>query len=103
MWTFNEGDDYVAVTEDFVRDRGIVNLQVGGNDIVVSYDTDAQSLGIWHNDIGKPIHEIVDIHGRVGGKNSSSETLERVNNVKAGCFWCVVATFFPSVRVNPEE
>ena len=102
VFGFNVGDDYAVVTEDFVRSGkgGVRNLTVGGEPIVASYDTDAGSLGIFKRPSAKPIKQQVDIHGRVGGKG---EALERVSTVKNGCFWCVYATFFPQVRVNPEK
>ena len=101
MWVWNVGDDYVAVTEEHVRNaaNGTLNLKVGEESIVASYDPDAQSLGIWHNPSGRVLTEHVDVNGKVGG---NGKPLERVSTVKAGCFWCIAATFFPSVRVNPE-
>ena len=100
------GDDYVALTESFVRDgkNYVRNLKVGDQNIVASWDNNAGSLGIWRNPAGKPIRQNVDVHGRVGGSEKKGAIqLERVNTVKAGAFWCVVSTFFPHIRVNPES
>lgn len=66
VWGFNVGDDYVAMTENFVRDgpNGLRNLSIGGEHIVASWDNDAGSLGIWRRPSAKPIKYPVDIHGR---------------------------------------
>jgi hypothetical protein len=102
VWAFNVGDDYVAVTERFVRAKqyGVHNLMVGGMPIVVAWDPDACSLGMWHRPSIDPIKEIVDIHG---GINGQKEPLERLSTVKNGAFWIVWANFFPQTRVNPES
>ena len=102
IWGFNVGDDYVAITENFVREapKSVRNLEVGGEPIVASYDAEAGSLGVWRRPSAKRIKDTVDVHGRIGGKG---EPLERLHTVKNGAFWCVWATFFPQSRVNPKE
>jgi len=103
VWAFNVGEDYVAVTETFVRDGNDVrNITVGSLPVhvVASWDKETASLGIWLRPSSKPIIKPVDIHGRVGGKG---KPLERLSTVKNGAFWCVVANFFPDIRVNPES
>lgn len=102
VWGFNVGDDYVTVTERYVRDGpdSVRNLTVGGESIVAAWDPDAASIGIWRNPSGKPVKNSVDVHGRVKGSNG--EPLERLNTVKNGAFWCVWSTFFPQTRVNPD-
>jgi len=102
VFGFNVHDEYVALTENYVRDgpNGTRNLTVGGEHIVASYDNQAGSLGIWKNPSSKPVTEMVTIHGKPGGKG---ESLERVSTVKNAAFWCVYATFFPQCKVNPEK
>mmetsp|Transcript_19525 Transcript_19525/g.43483 ORF Transcript_19525/g.43483 Transcript_19525/m.43483 type:complete len:443 (-) Transcript_19525:125-1453(-) len=102
IWGFNVGDDYVAITEDFVRDggNGVRNMSIGGEPVVASWDKDAGSLGVFRRPSSAPIKQTVDVHGRVGGKG---KPLERLNTVKNGAFWCVWATFFPQTRVNPNS
>lgn len=102
IWGFNVEDDYVAITEAFVRDgpNGVRNIDIGGSHVVASWDKDAGSLGIFLRPSAKPIKQMVDVHGRVGGKG---DPLERLSTVKNGAFWCVWATFFPQCRVNPEK
>jgi len=102
VWAFNVGNDYVAVTERFVRGsspNGVHNLLVGGMPIVAAWDSVACSLGIWHRPSTDLIKDIVDIRGRVNGQK---EPLERLSTVKNGAFWMVWANFFPQTRVNPE-
>ena len=102
VFGFNVGDDYVAVTENFVRDssNGVRNMVVGGEHIVASYDKDHGSLGICKCPSTKPVKQPVDVHGRI---NCKGEPIERVSTVKNGAFRCVFATFFPQTRVNPEN
>ena len=102
VFGFNVGDDYVAITEEFVRaaPSNTRNMTVGGEHIVASYDTETGSLGVWKSPSGKHVKQAVDIHGRVAGKG---QPLERLSTVKNGAFWCVFSTFFPQCRVNPED
>lgn len=100
VWAWNVEDDYVALTEDFVRDgeNGVRNLKVGGQDIVASWDPNSGSLGIFKNDTGRSIRSVVDVNGEVATEKIQ---LERIHSVKNGAYWCVVANFFPQIRVNP--
>eukprot|EP00808_Paulinella_micropora_P003491 g25840.t1 len=102
VWGLNVGEDFVAVTEAFVREapHGLRNLTVGEAPLVVAWDPDAESLGVWKRPTDSPIAKPVDIHGRVGGKG---ESLERLATVKNGAYWCVWANFFPDTRLNPHS
>ena len=80
VFGFNVGDDYVAVTENFVRDssNGVRNMIVGGEHIVASYDKDHGSLGIWKCPSTKPVKQPVDVHGRINGtKGNLSQESEQ--------------------------
>ena len=95
VWAFNVGDDYVAYSEDFVREQGEpINIKVGGQDIVVAYDEDHQSMGIFKNTTGAPV-KAVDHYGV-----SAEGTLPRVETVKAGAYWIVWSHFYPNTDVN---
>ena len=97
VWGFNVGDDYVAYTEDFVRREGPVNALVGGRAIVAAWDEEYESLGIWYNDSGDPV-EHVDFRGEC-----AHGTLERVETVRAGAYWCVWAHYFPATDINRRQ
>ncbi|WP_070965080.1 DUF3179 domain-containing (seleno)protein [Vibrio sonorensis] len=96
VWGFNVGDEYVAYSEEFVREQGQpINLSLGGKDVVIHYDNNFKSLGIYYNTTGKPIEEI-DFYGETEfGK------LERVESVKAGAYWIIWVNFYPETLVNP--
>jgi len=94
VWGFNVGDDYVAYTEDYVREQGLINVTVGGRSIVIAYDTDFESLGVWYNDHGRPVQHI-DFRGR-----SDIGEHARVETVRAGAYWCVWAHYFPATELN---
>ena len=94
IWGVNIGDDYVAYTEDFVRGRELINTSVGGRKIVVNYNKEFESLGIWYNDYDLPIGEI-DFWG-----NSEQGKHKRVETVRPGAYWCVWAHYFPHTDIN---
>jgi hypothetical protein len=95
VWGFNVGEDYVAYTEEFVRENGnLVNTTVGGQNVVIAYDEKMQSLGIYYNTSGAPVTEI-DFYG-----NTQAGKMERVETVKAGAYWVIWANFFPETDVN---
>jgi hypothetical protein len=49
VYGLNVGDDYVAYTEEFVRaSGGIINVQVGGQALVVAYDEAYATLGAFY-------------------------------------------------------
>jgi len=95
IWGFNVGDDYTCYTEDFAKALPApLNVKVGGRDIVVHYDNFYESLGIWYNDTGKPITK-VDFFG-----DSNHGKLERVESVRAACFWHVWSNYFQETDFN---
>ena len=95
VWAFNIGDDYVAYSEDFVRaNDNVINTTVGGRDVVVAYDENFESLGIYYNTTGTRITNI-DFFG-----NTNAGPLARVETLKAGAYWIIWSTFFPQTDVN---
>ena len=95
IWGFNIGEDYVAYTEEFVRQNGnIINTTVGGEAIIIAYDEQFDSLGVFYNTTGQAVEEI-NFFGEVAGTK-----LTRVETVKAGAFWLVWANFFPQTDLN---
>lgn len=95
VWGFDIGRDSVAYTEEFIRENDdIVNVVVGGRQIVVAYDAHYESVGVWYNDSGVPVTRI-DFWGE-----SDQGKLKRVETVKAGLFWCVWINYFPESDLN---
>lgn len=95
VWGFNVGKDSVAYTQDLIREHDdLINVQVGGRDIVVAYDAQYESVGVYYNDSGVPVSSI-DFWGE-----SDQGKLARVETVKAGTYWCVWANFFPETDLN---
>ena len=96
IWGFDLNEDYVAYTEQFVRENnGLINAQVGGEDVVIAYDEEFQSLGVYFNFTGEKVSEI-----NFFGSTDSGVTLPRVETVKAGAYWVVWANFFPKTDLN---
>lgn len=95
IWGFNVGNDYVAYTEDFVRQSGdLINVEVGGQKVVVYYSDEFESLGIYYNATANDIESMNFFGDTEYGK------LPRVETVKAGAYWIVWANFFPQTDVN---
>lgn len=95
VWGFNVGRDSVAYTLDAIRENGdLINVRVGDRDIVVAYDPQYQSVGVYYNDSGAPVSSI-DFRGE-----SNRGPLRRVETVKAGAYWCVWINYFPETDLN---
>jgi hypothetical protein len=95
VWGFNVGRDSVAYTQDFIRDHNdLINVEIGGRNIVVAYDPNYESVGIYYNDSGRPVSQI-DFWGE-----SDQGKLRRVETVKAATYWCVWFNYFPETDLN---
>jgi hypothetical protein len=96
VWAFDVNGDYVAYTEEFVRDNNnMVNATIGGEDIVIAWDEQYQSLGVYYNLTGEEVIEI-----NFFGETDTGTVFPRVETVKAGAYWVVWANFFPETDLN---
>jgi len=97
VWGFTIGKDSMAYSEKYIREQGnIINTNVGGRDIVASYDPEYESVNIWYNDSGKAIKKI-DFFGK-----SDQSELKRVETVKAGLYWFVWINYYPESQLNDD-
>lgn len=97
VWGFNISDDVVAYTQEYVQQQGgVINTNVGNRNVVVAWDDSHESLGVFYNDTSAPV-DAINIFGE-----SNGHTLERVETVKAGAYWCVWANYFPETDLNRE-
>lgn len=95
VYGLNVGDDYVAYTQQFVRESGgLLNVTVGGRELVIYDDTRFDSLAAYYNDSGKPV-DSVDLFGR-----SDQGVLPRVETLKSGIFWFIWYDFHKSTDLN---
>ena len=91
----NVGEDYVAYTADFIHQQGgLLNVEIGGRNIVVTYHKDVDSVGMYYNDTGETVSS-VDFGG-----GSDRGKLPRVETMKAEAYWVVWQNFFPQTDVN---
>lgn len=91
----NVGKDYVAYTKDFIRENGdLLNVNIDGQDIIVAYHEDVDSVGMYVNDTGKPVNQIA-----FGGAGNTGK-LNRLATMKAEAYWIVWQNFFPKTDVN---
>ena len=95
VWGFNIGKDSVAYTEDFIRDNNnLINVTVGGRDIVVAYDPEFESVGVYYNDSHQAVSKI-----NFWGESDQGK-LQRVETVKAALYWFVWANYYPETGLN---
>ena len=95
VWGFNVGKDSVAYTQDAIREQGgLINVSVGGRGVVVSYDPEFDSVGVYYNDTGAAVNSI-DFWGE-----SDRGKLARVETVKAASYWFVWVNYFPETDLN---
>ena len=95
VWGINIGEDAVCYTQEFVIDNDfLLNVNIGGRDIVIHWAPKYQSMGAWYNDSGSPVTEM-DFFGV-----SDQGTLRRVEALKSGLFFHVWAEFFPHTDIN---
>ena len=95
VWGFELAGDAVCYSVPFVREQGnILNVVVGGRKIIVHWDDDYESLGIWYNDFDGSVEEM-DFFGR-----SNLGQHHRVEHVKAGLFYAMWLNFYPATDMN---
>ncbi|MDJ0879688.1 MAG: DUF3179 domain-containing (seleno)protein [Halieaceae bacterium] len=95
VYGVNVDTDYVAYTEDFIREHGgLLNVEIGGRNVVVAYHEDLDSVGMYYNDSGEPVATI-----EFGGHSDRGQ-LSRVETMKAQAYWVVWQNFFPETDVN---
>ena len=95
VWGFNVGKESVAYTQDFIQEHNnLINTRLGDRNIVVAYDPEFQSVGVYYNDSDTPVTRI-DFWGE-----SDQGKLARVETVKAGTYWCVWVNYFPETDLN---
>ena len=91
----NVGEDYVVYTEDFIHEHNdLLNIEVGGRNIVVAYHEDFGSVGMYYNDTGTPVTRV-----KFGGDSDQGQ-LPRLETMKAKAYWVVWQNFFPQSEVN---
>ncbi len=91
----NIGDDYVAYTEEFIHAQGdLLNITIGGQDVVVASHEAFDSVGMYLNVTGQPVSRIA-----FGGE-SDQGALPRLETMKAQAYWVVWQNFYPQTDVN---
>ncbi len=94
--TLSVEDDHVAYTKEFLNlHNGLINVDIGGRSVVVSYDRRLDVFTAFFNDTGRPVTE-VDVLGQMPGGGR----LARVNSLKSDLFWFIFAEFYPGTEVN---
>ena len=96
VYSISIGDDHVAYSKDFIIKQGNnINVEIGGEPIVVDYDPEFDSVAAFFNTTDGDVTE-VDIFGNTG----TGEKLDRVNTLKSRLFWFIFAEFYPGTDVN---
>ncbi len=96
IYGLNIGDDYVAYTADFIRAQGgVINVQVGGRNVVLVYDERWGAVGAFYNDTGAPVEAV-----SIMGETAEAGRLSRVETLKSDVFWFIWANFHRDTDVN---
>ncbi|MDP2326108.1 MAG: DUF3179 domain-containing (seleno)protein, partial [Gammaproteobacteria bacterium] len=96
IYGLNVGDDYVAYSRDFIIGQGnLINVRIGGRDIVIARDDRFDTVGAFFNDSGTPVAGI-----DVRGQTATGLILDRVPTLKSEAFWFIWANFHKNTDVN---
>lgn len=96
IYGLNIGDDYVAYTREFIIGQGnLINVRIGGRDIVIAHDERFDTVGAFFNDSGTAITGI-----DVRGQTATGLILDRVPTLKSEAFWFIWANFHKNTDVN---
>ena len=98
VWGLNLNGKQVAFTRTFVSRHPLHNTQVGGTPIVLRFDAELDTLGIFYRKGDSEVMEI-DVYG-----NTPEGKLQRVPSFN-GVFWMVWSHFYPntSLRHNNRQ
>jgi len=95
VYGLNVGDDHVAYTKEFVaKQGGLLNVVIGGQPVVMYYDSKFDSLVAYYNQSGQEVTS-TDMFGR-----SDQGQLKRVETLKSGIFWFIWYDFYKQTDVN---
>lgn len=92
IWGLNINGEQMAFSRSFFDKQPVYNATVGGQNIVLSYSAEYDTLGIFKRNSETGVRQ-VDVYGRTG-----STKLERVPSYN-GVFWMVWSHFFPDTAV----
>lgn len=96
VYAISINDDHVVYSKDFVIEQGnTINVVIGGEEVVVDYDEEFDSLTAFFNDTNAQVRD-VDIFGYI----EDGTQLSRVNTLKSKLFWFIFVEFFPDTDVN---
>jgi hypothetical protein len=96
VYSISLNDDHVVYSKDFVKAQGnTINVVIGGENVVVDYDDEFDSLTAFFNDTDDVVSN-VDIFGLT----DKGLQLSRVNTLKSRLFWFIFVEFFPETDVN---
>ena len=96
IYSVSIGDDHVVYSKDFIIEQGNnINVEIGGEPIVIDYDPEFDSVSAFFNTTDADVTDI-DIFGNT----DTGVKLERVNTLKSRLFWFIFAEFYPDTDVN---
>ena len=96
VWSVSIGDDAAAFTADYIYQQGVLNVEVGGVPIVLTYDEDHDCLAAFARPSRAPIKQL-DFRG-----NSEAGKLPNVAAFYPGMYWFAWCNFFPHTTLNGE-
>lgn len=95
VWGVLVDNDPIAVSSSYLKNNKMVQVQLGGRDVVIVYFNEYDTVGAFYNDTGLSLtYSEIDPHGMVGDTK-----LERVEGLFNTVFWGVWAYFYPHTQV----
>ena len=94
IWGIAVGDSAAAFTEDYVRERGIVNTEVGNLAVVLAFDESVDALVAFERPLSQTVSR-VDVSG-----HSDLGQLVPVATLYPGMYWFAWVNFFPETSLN---
>ncbi|MCP4338749.1 MAG: DUF3179 domain-containing protein [Desulfobulbaceae bacterium] len=95
VWGVLVNNEPVAVSLRYLEKNNIVQMNLGGREIVIVYFKEYETVGAFYNDKGLTFGKgEIDPYGKVGDTN-----LERVEGLFNTVFWGVWAYFYPHTQL----
>ena len=95
VWGVLVDNDPIALSSSYLKNNNMVQVQLGGRDVVIVYFNEYDTVGAFYNDTGLSFtYSEIDPHGMVGDTK-----LERVEGLFNTVFWGVWAYFYPHTQI----
>jgi len=95
IWGLNIGDEQLAITQNHLKTRPLINTELGGRSIVISWFKDLQTVGVFYHNQNQDANEVLEIDPYGYTPNGQ---LERAV-LYPGVLWMVWSHWFPKTKL----